>query len=140
MQVKSSPHGYLHSLVKTATTSPPPPKHSVWSASPLSLNAAARSLGSIGGTGAVPFRGRPIVEWAGETVPLSSWAGAYYRLRKAKGERHQAILRSLAFKWMRILFRCWKQRTPYDEGVYVDALRRRGSPVIAAMEETPALG
>ncbi len=86
------------------------------------------------------FSRQTIVEWAGETVPLSSWAGAYYRLRKAKGERHQAILRSLAFKWMRILFRCWKQRTPYDEGVYVDALRRRGSPVIAAMEETPALG
>ena len=28
-------------------------------------------------------------------------------------------LRSLAFKWMRILFRCWKTRTPYDEATYL---------------------
>jgi hypothetical protein len=25
--------------------------------------------------------------------------------------------------------RCWKQRRPYDEDTYIDALRRRGSPL-----------
>ena len=85
------------------------------------------------------FARQTIVEWAGETIPLSSWATPYYRLRKAKGQRHQTILRSLAFKWMRILFRCWKHHTPYDENAYVEALRRRGSPIIAAMAERAAL-
>lgn len=41
----------------------------------------------------------------------------------AKG--HQAAVRSLAFKWIRILFRCWQARTPYDETTYTDSLGRR---------------
>jgi hypothetical protein len=37
----------------------------------------------------------------------SAWARAYYDRQKARGQQHHAIIRSLAFKWMRILFRCW---------------------------------
>ena len=66
---------------------------------------------------ALPNLSRQTIDkWAGETIPLSSWAGAYYHLRKAKGQRHQAILRSLTFKWMRILFRSWKERTGMPRG------------------------
>ena len=39
-------------------------------------------------------------------------------------------LRSLAFKWIRILFRCWQERTPYNEQIYLQALARRGSPLL----------
>lgn len=35
------------------------------------------------------------------------------------------MIRSLAFKWIRILFRCWKDRTPYDETTYQRALAIR---------------
>jgi hypothetical protein len=28
------------------------------------------------------------------------------------------------------VFRCWKDRKPYDEATYVESLRRRGSPTI----------
>jgi hypothetical protein len=35
----------------------------------------------------------------------------------------------IADKWIRILFRCWTERRPYDEQTYIDALRRRGSPL-----------
>ena len=55
----------------------------------------------------------------------------------AKGCSHQAALRALAYKWIRILYRCWQTRTPYDESVYLLALKRRGSPLIAAMAATP---
>jgi len=58
------------------------------------------------------------------------WAGAYYRQQKAKGTSHQAAVRALAFKWIRILYRCWQARMPYDELVYLQALRRRGSPLL----------
>ena len=34
---------------------------------------------------------------------------------------------SLAFKWMRIIYRCWKDGKPYDEAIYMQSLRRRGS-------------
>jgi hypothetical protein len=42
-------------------------------------------------------------------------------------------VRALAFKWIRILYRCWQTRTPYDETTYLNALKRRGSPLIHAI-------
>ena len=32
---------------------------------------------------------------------------------------------TLAFKWIRILFRCWKERKPYDELAYQRVLAAR---------------
>jgi hypothetical protein len=34
-------------------------------------------------------------------------------------------VRALAFKWLRILYRCWIDRKPYDETKYLFALKRR---------------
>ena len=76
------------------------------------------------------FVRQTFVEWAAQTVNKSFWAGAYYRQQKAKGSSHQAAVRALAFKWIRILYRCWQARTPYDELTYLEALRRRGSPLL----------
>jgi transposase len=76
------------------------------------------------------FLRQTFVEWAAQTVNKSFWAGAYYRQQKAKGASHQAAVRALAFKWIRILYRCWQMRTPYDELIYLEALRRRGSPLL----------
>ena len=45
-------------------------------------------------------------------------------------------MRALADKWIRILYRCWQTRTPYDESVYLLALEHRGSPLVAAMATT----
>jgi hypothetical protein len=60
----------------------------------------------------------------------SFWARAYYAQQRAKGSTHQAATRALAFKWIRILYRCWQTKTPYDESTYLNALARRGSPLI----------
>jgi len=76
------------------------------------------------------FLRQTFVEWAAQTVNKSFWAGAYYRQQKAKGASHQAAVRALAFKWIRILYRCWQAQTPYDELTYLEALRRRGSPLL----------
>jgi hypothetical protein len=38
-------------------------------------------------------------------------------------------VRALAFKWIRIIFRLWQDRTPYDENLYLQALRNRRSPL-----------
>jgi hypothetical protein len=35
----------------------------------------------------------------------------------------------LAFKWIRIVFRCWQDRVAYDENKYLAALAKRGSPL-----------
>ena len=69
-------------------------------------------------------------EYADQSIRFSPWARAYYDQQRGRGNTHHAALRSLAFKWMRILFRCWKTRTPYDEATYLAALRRHGSPLV----------
>ena len=68
-------------------------------------------------------------EFADQSIRFSRWARTYYDQQRARGNDHHAALRALAYKWIRILFRCWKERRPYDEDTYIDALRRRGSPL-----------
>jgi transposase len=82
------------------------------------------------------FLRQTFVEWAAQTINRSFWAGAYYRQQRNKGCSHHAAVRSLAFKWIRILYRCWQTRTPYDESIYLDALRRRGSPLLKQLGTT----
>ena len=76
------------------------------------------------------FVRQTFVEWAGQTINKSFWAGAYYRQQRDKGSSYQAAVRSLAFKWIRILYRCWQTNTPYDESRYLNALRKRRSPLL----------
>lgn len=68
-------------------------------------------------------------EFAGLSIQQSAWARAYYDLQRERGKNHHAAVRALAFKWIRIIYRCWQDRTPYDEGRYIQALVRRGSPL-----------
>ncbi len=73
-------------------------------------------------------------EFASASRAKSLWARAYYEQKREHGANHQAAIRSLAFKWQRILYRCWKDGTAYDEDHYLEALRRRQSPLwLAAM-------
>jgi transposase len=58
-------------------------------------------------------------EWAGCSIRCCGWAREHYDRQRAKGKGHHAALRSLAFKWLRILFRCWRDRTPYSEQIYL---------------------
>jgi hypothetical protein len=39
-----------------------------------------------------------------------------------------AAVRALAFQWIRILFRCWKNRVPYDESLYQSRFVARHTP------------
>ncbi|KAA0995029.1 IS110 family transposase, partial [Paraburkholderia panacisoli] len=83
------------------------------------------------------FLRQTFVEWAGQTINKSFWAGAFYRQQRAKGNSYQAAVRALAFKWIRILYRCWQTGTRYDESVYLNALRKRGSPLLANLTPPP---
>ena len=76
------------------------------------------------------FLRQTFVEWAAESIRHSFWAQLYYQQQRDKGKAHQAAVRALAFKWIRILYRCWQERTPYDEAVYLQALHHRGSSLI----------
>ncbi len=80
------------------------------------------------------FLRQTFVEWAAQTINKSYWAGLYYYQQRAKGCSYQAAVRALAFKWIRILYRCWITRTPYDEARYLKALKDRGSPLLTAAQ------
>jgi transposase len=80
------------------------------------------------------FLRQTFVEWAAQTINKSYWAGLYYYQQRAKGCSHQAAVRALAFKWIRILYRCWVTRTPYDEAKYLKALQERASPLLKIVE------
>ena len=72
-------------------------------------------------------------EFAAQSIPHSDWAKAYYDQQKQRGSSHHAALRALAYKWIRIIFRCWKNRTLYDETIYFKSLQRRGSLLATAL-------
>jgi transposase len=81
------------------------------------------------------FEHQTFIEWAGQTVLRSAWARAYYDRQRGKGAGHWAVIRSLAYKWIRIVHRCWRDRVPYDEARYIAALQRAGSPVAESLRE-----
>ncbi len=70
-------------------------------------------------------------EYAGESVKHSFWARAYYQQQIAKGKSRQAAVRALAYKWIRIIWKCWQTRTPYNEVQYLERLRKKGSPLLS---------
>jgi transposase len=74
-------------------------------------------------------------EYAGVSLLRSRWARAFYRMQLARGKSKQMAKRALAYKWIRIIFRCWQDRVPYDEERYMDSLRRANSPLLSYMEE-----
>ena len=70
-------------------------------------------------------------EWAGHSIAHSQWARSYYQQQRKRGKGHHAAVRGLAFKWIRIVFRCWKDRAVYDESRYLTTLAKRNSPLTA---------
>lgn len=66
-------------------------------------------------------------EFAAQSIPHCAWAKAYYQQQLTRGNKHHAAVRALAYKWIRIIFRCWKDNKPYDEQRYLTSQRRRGA-------------
>jgi transposase len=67
-------------------------------------------------------------EFAGQSIRYSAWARAYYDHQvRDKHKSHNAAIRALAFKWIRVIHSCWKQRQPYSEASYLAALHKRNS-------------
>lgn len=79
--------------------------------------------------GAPKFVRQSFHEFARLSIHHSAWARAYYDLQRERGNSRHAAIRSLAFKWIRIIYRCWKERVAYDEAQYIQALLQRGSPL-----------
>jgi transposase len=86
-----------------------------------------------GGQKVVQFRyARPIfvhqsiVEFAKCSIGQCDWARLLYEHQMRKDKCRWAAIRVVAFKWLRILWRCWQERQPYDETRYLRSLQRDG--------------
>jgi hypothetical protein len=66
-------------------------------------------------------------EFALHSIRSCFWAKSLYHSLRDRGKGHHAAVRAVSFKWIRILFACWKQRIPYDQERYIQTLRTRGS-------------
>jgi transposase len=74
-------------------------------------------------------------EYAKESILHSRWAAAYYGQQRHKGCKHHVAVRALAYKWQRIIWRCWTSRTVYKEEHYEAALKKSGSPLVGLLDK-----
>jgi transposase len=63
-------------------------------------------------------------EMARTSLSFCVWAQCYYQMQLQRGKGRHAAFRALAFKWQRIMWRCWQDRTPYDDAKYLASLKR----------------
>jgi transposase len=74
-------------------------------------------------------------EFGAASIRFCPWAQACYEAQRARGKGYHAAVRAVAFKWIRILFACWKQRLPYNPELYLQSLQTRGSAYAKALAE-----
>jgi transposase len=55
-----------------------------------------------------------LTTWADNSRHGHLWAADIYRKARARGCDHPHAVRVLARAWVRVLWRCWQTRTPYD--------------------------
>jgi transposase len=65
--------------------------------------------------------------WAKLSILKCAWAEAYYRHKRAQGQSHACALRCLGQRWLKILWKMWQTRIPYDEALHTRNQVRRGS-------------
>lgn len=71
-------------------------------------------------------------------LPFCAWAQCYYQMQIQRGKGRQAAIRALAFKWQRIMWRCWQDHLPYDDAKYLTSLKRSASDLYAKLAAAPA--
>jgi transposase len=73
-------------------------------------------------------------EFAGLSLAKCEWAKRYYEQQIAKGKSKQMARRALAYKWIRVIYRCWQSHQAYDESHYLDRLKKTGSKFAMSAE------
>lgn len=76
---------------------------------------------------------RAVTTWADNSRHAHPWAAAVYRSARQRGCDHPHATRILARSWLRVLYTCWHNRTPYD-------IRKHGRalPFLEASQPAPA--
>jgi transposase len=75
--------------------------------------------------------------WADCSRKKSAWAQAYYQGKRQQGHDHASALRCLGKRWLKILWRLWQDRQPYDASMHEQSLKDHGSWVVALLQAAP---
>jgi transposase len=59
-----------------------------------------------------------IATLADSTRHWHPWAREIYRQARARGQDHPHAIRTLGRRWIRVLWRCWRDRIPYDPSLH----------------------
>jgi transposase len=75
-------------------------------------------------------------EFADHARKWCPWSKAYYKLQRSRGMKHHAAVRKLASRWIRILFRVWKDRSPYGPDAYLATIKQKNPAIIPFLPTT----
>lgn len=70
-----------------------------------------------------PFR-NVLYQFAFSSLRESAWAKKFYDTQRDKGNTHTEALRALGNKWLKIIFRLWKDGTTYNEDRHLASIMR----------------
>lgn len=65
-----------------------------------------------------------VYQFAFVSLQKSVWARKFYDAQKAKGKTHTKALRALGNKWLKIIFKLWKDENVYNEDIHLANLMR----------------
>jgi len=58
------------------------------------------------------------------SVPKAEWAAAYFSRCRARGLSKNHAYRCLANRWLKIIWKLWQSRQPYDENYHLQQIHR----------------
>ena len=79
---------------------------------------------------AVPTLRASVHLWVDLSRRKCAWAETYYKAHRARGQSHACALRCLGQRWLKILWKIWQSRTPYDEALHTQNQVQHGSWVL----------
>ena len=74
--------------------------------------------------------------WADLSRHYCTWAQVYYQQKRQEGKSHACALRCLGQRWLKILWKMWQTKTPYNEQTHTRNQTQHGSWVIAMTQLT----
>jgi hypothetical protein len=68
--------------------------------------------------------------FADKSLARCAWAEIYYQHHRQKNQSHASALRRLANRWLKIIYKMWKDRTPYDAELHHQNQLKHGSWIL----------
>ena len=71
-----------------------------------------------------------VYQWADRSRFQCAWAQIYYKQKRQEGKSHACATRCLGQRWLKILWKMWQTKEPYDEQLHTRNQIKHGSWVL----------